>query len=84
MAKSSKGDEALRSAGKVLHDDVASLLAAAGFKLQLLRMDHPEAAEQVKDVLSTLDQAMEHVRALSQKLSPSPFTPAARKSKLHS
>jgi signal transduction histidine kinase len=79
LAKSSKGDDALRSAGKSLHDDVAPLLAAAGLKLQLVRMDHPQAAEQVNDVLSTLDQAMEHVRQLSQKLSPSPFAPDARK-----
>lgn len=67
--------EQIRRAGKSLHDGVAPLLAGAGLKLQLLRMDHPETAEQVNDVLATLDDAMERVRRLSQELAPSPFTP---------
>ena len=66
----------LKSAGKTLHDDVAPLLAGAGLQLQLLRMDHPDAAAQADLVLATLEDAMDRVRQLSQQLSPSPFTPA--------
>lgn len=67
-------DESLRSAGQSLHDDVAPLLAAAGLQLQLVRMDHPAAAAQVTEVLSTLEAAMDRVRELSQRLAPSPFS----------
>jgi signal transduction histidine kinase len=67
--------EELRQAGKILHDDVAPLLAAAGLRLQILRMDHPSAAAQVNEILATLEGAMDHVRKLSQQLAPSPFTP---------
>ena len=52
-------NDKLRRAGKALHDDVGPLLAAAGLRLQLLRMDHPQAAEQVNELLGTLDDAME-------------------------
>jgi signal transduction histidine kinase len=41
-------------------------------KLQLLRMDFPDASPAVGEVLETLDHAMERVRALSQELNPSP------------
>lgn len=68
-------EEKLRRAGKTLHDDVGPLLAAAGLQLQLLRMDHPAAADQVDELLATLDDAMERVRALSRELSPSPVSP---------
>ena len=34
----------LRAAGQALHDEVGPLLSAAGLRLQLLRIDHPEAA----------------------------------------
>ena len=62
--------EKLRRAGKTLHDDVGPLLAAAGLRLQLVKMDHPQAAAQVDEVLATLDDAMERIRALSQELNP--------------
>lgn len=61
-----------RDAGAVLHDDVGPLLSAAGLRLQLLRMDFPDAAERVREVMDALDDAMERVRALSQSLNPSP------------
>jgi signal transduction histidine kinase len=67
----------LFKAGKTLHDDVAPLLMGAGLQLQLLRMDHPETAPQVNEILATLDDAMERVRKLSQELAPSPFTPGS-------
>lgn len=67
----------LKRAGQILHDDVAPLLTGAGIQLQLLRMDHPNTAEQVNLVLSILDDAMERVRRLSLGLAPSPFTPPA-------
>lgn len=65
-----KQDELLR-AGKILHDDVAPLLAAAGIQIQLLVMDHPELAPEAKKVLDTLEDAMDRVRKLSQELAPS-------------
>ncbi|MGD1097814.1 MAG: histidine kinase [Bryobacteraceae bacterium] len=61
-----------RQAGRALHDEVGPLLTAAGLRLQLLRMDFPDAAARLNEVLQTLDDAMERVRALSQRLSPSP------------
>jgi signal transduction histidine kinase len=68
-------NDSLRQAGETLHDDVAPLLAGAGLQLQILRMDHPQAAAQVTEVLATLEDAMDRVRKLSQELAPSPFTP---------
>jgi signal transduction histidine kinase len=70
-----KTNDPLRQAGKTLHDDVAPLLAGAGLQLQILRMDHPQTAAQVTEVLATLEDAMDRVRKLSQQLAPSPFTP---------
>jgi signal transduction histidine kinase len=74
MKPASAGDP-LRRAGQILHDDIAPLLVGAGLQLTLLRMDHPETSPQVNEILSTLDDAMERVRRLSQELAPSPFTP---------
>ena len=68
-------DNALNRAGQTLHDEVAPLLVGAGLQLQLLRMDHPETAPRVVEILATLEDAMERVRKLSQQLAPSPFTP---------
>lgn len=61
-----------RHAGRVLHDDIGPLLSTAGLRLQLLRMDFPNAVDRVREVLDVLDDAMERVRALSQHLNPSP------------
>ena len=58
----------LRSAGRTLHDDVGPLLSATGIRLHLLLMNHPQAREDVGEALATLDEAMEYVRRLSQKL----------------
>lgn len=62
----------LRRAGRVLHDDIGSLLAVAGVRLQLLRMDVPDLAERTQELGEVLDRAMEAVRALSRDLDPSP------------
>src|ERR1700685_2720076 len=62
----------LRNAGCVLHDQAGALLSGAGLRLQLLRMDFPQAADSVDQVLIALDEAMERVRVLSQSLNPSP------------
>jgi len=62
----------LTKAGQAMHDDVGPLLTSAGFRLQLARMDVPEAATAINEALQILDQAMDQVRALSQKLNPSP------------
>jgi signal transduction histidine kinase len=61
-----------RRAGRVLHDDIGPLLSAAGLRLQLLRMDFPDAADRAREVMEVLDEAMERVRELSQALNPSP------------
>ena len=62
----------LRRAGRTLHDEIGSLLAVAGVRLQLLRMDVPDLAERTRELGETLDRAMEAVRSLSQDLDPSP------------
>ena len=67
----------LRRAAQVLHDDVGSLLAVAGLRLQLLRMDHPELAQpalvqRTSEVSEALDGVMQHLRTLSRELEPSP------------
>jgi signal transduction histidine kinase len=58
----------LERAGKILHDDVGPLLSAAGLRLQLIKMDHPETAALVRDVTEVLDNAIDRVRAVSQEL----------------
>ncbi len=62
----------LRRAAGVLHDDVGSLLAVAGLRLQLLCMDLPEAGARAAEAAEALEGAMEHVRKLSRELEPSP------------
>jgi signal transduction histidine kinase len=59
-------------ASRVLHDEIASLLAVAGLRLQLLQMDYPEASERTAELAEALDGAMRHVRALTRALDPSP------------
>jgi signal transduction histidine kinase len=66
--------EKIELAGKALHDEIGPLLSAAGLRLQLLKMDFPEAADGVREITQTLDEAIDHVRALSQVLKPSPFS----------
>ncbi len=62
----------LDAAGKDLHDHVGPLLAGAGIQLQLLSMDVPGSAERIRQTTMVLEQAMDQVRALSQKLNSSP------------
>ena len=62
----------LRRAAGVLHDDVGSLLAVAGLRLQLLCMDFPDASERAAEVSEAIGGAMEHIRKLSRALEPSP------------
>ena len=62
----------LRRAASVLHDDVGSLLAVAGLRLQLLCMDFPDASERAAEASEAIGQAMEHVRRLSRAVEPSP------------
>jgi signal transduction histidine kinase len=71
-----------RHAGRLLHDDIGPLLSAAGLRLQLLRMDFPDASPRVSEVLEALDEAMERVRELSQALNPSPVFRAGFKGAL--
>ena len=62
----------LRRASRVLHDEIGSLLAVAGLRLQLLQMDYPETSERTAELAEALDGAMKHVRALTRELDPSP------------
>ena len=62
----------LRRAAGVLHDDVGSLLAVAGLRLQLLCMDFPEASGRAAEAAEAIEGVMEHVRKLSRALEPSP------------
>jgi signal transduction histidine kinase len=62
----------LRRAAQVLHDDAGSLLAVAGLRLQLLRMDHPETEARAAEVGEALDGVMHHLRTLSRELEPTP------------
>jgi signal transduction histidine kinase len=62
----------LRRAASVLHDDVGSLLAVAGLRLQLLCMDFPAASERASEAAEAIEGVMEHVRKLSRELEPSP------------
>jgi len=72
----------LRRAGRALHDEIGSLLAVAGVRLQLLRMDVPDLAERTLELGEVLDRAMEAVRALSQDLDSSPVRRLGLKSAL--
>jgi signal transduction histidine kinase len=65
----------LTAAGKALHDEVGSLISAAGLHLQMLRDDTPAAAQDLTKVLEMMEQATEQVRRISQDLDP---VPAAR------
>jgi len=67
-----RGRWELRRAAQVLHDDVGSLLAVAGLRLQLLCMDFPETAARAAEISEALDGVMEHLRLLSRRLEPSP------------
>ena len=67
-----RGRNQLRRAAQVLHDDVGSLLAVAGLRLQLLGMDFPEVAARTAEVSVVLDGVMDHLRKLSRALEPSP------------
>lgn len=70
----SKRDDAakLKRAGKLLHDDVAPLLSAAGLKLHLLSMDFPDATPMAVEATAILEEAMDRVRDLSRELCPPP------------
>lgn len=70
---SKRGDAAkLKRAGKLLHDEIAPLLSAAGLKLHLLSMDFPDAEPVAVEVTAILEEAMDRVRELSRELSPPP------------
>ena len=72
----------MRRASRVLHDDIGSLLAVAGLRLQLLLMDFPEAAAGTAELAAALDGAMKHVRTLSKELDPSPVSRTGLKNAL--
>jgi signal transduction histidine kinase len=68
-----RGDAAkLKRAGKLLHDDIAPLLSAAGLKLHLLSMDFPDATSMALEATAILEEAMDRVRELSRELCPPP------------
>ena len=61
-----------RRIGRALDQDVGPLLSTAELRLQRLRMDFPDAAERVREVMDALEGAMERVRAIGRELNPSP------------
>jgi hypothetical protein len=70
---SKRGDAAkLKRAGKLLHDEIAPLLSAAGLKLHLLSMDFPDATPMAVEATVILEKAMDRVRELSRELCPPP------------
>jgi signal transduction histidine kinase len=70
---SKRGDaDKLKRAGKLLHDDIAPLLSAAGLKLHLLSMDFPDATPMAVEATAILEEAMDRVRDLSRELRPPP------------
>ena len=71
--RSKRSDAAkLQRAGKLLHDDIAPLLSAAGLKLHLLSMDFPDATSMAVEATAILEEAMDRVRELSKELCPPP------------
>lgn len=72
----------LRKAGRVLHDDIASMLAVAGLRLQLAQMDHPEAAARLSEIAEALEGAVGHVRKLSREVEPTPVRRSGLKNAL--
>lgn len=72
----------MRRASRILHDEIGSLLAVAGLRLQLLQMDYPEAAESTAELTAALDGAMRHVRTLTKELDPSPVARAGLRNAL--
>jgi signal transduction histidine kinase len=64
----------MRRASRMLHDEIGSLLAVAGLRLQLLQLDFPEAAAHTAELAAALEGAMRHVRALTKEIDPSPVS----------
>src|SRR5437016_5432946 len=60
---------------RVLHDDIAQVLSAAGLQLDILRMDFaevvPSIASRTNEIQKLLDHAVKGVRDLSYELNPS-------------
>lgn len=67
-AEAHEARQDLRRTARALHDEVGPLLSATGIRLHLLLMNHPQARKDVEEAVQTLDQAMENVRRLSQRL----------------
>ena len=60
---------------RILHDDVAGGLTAAGLSLDLLAMDVPaELVSRVREIQAMLEQGFESVRDLSFEFHPDPAT----------
>ena len=65
----------LARVSRLLHDDVSQVLSAAGLQLDALRMDFgdsaPGVAQRVVEIQSMLEQAIDHLRNISNELNPS-------------
>ncbi len=60
---------------KILHDDIAGGLTAAGLSLDLLAMDlSPEMAKRVREIQDVLEHGFDRVRELSMEFHPDPAT----------
>ncbi|HTS50693.1 MAG TPA: histidine kinase [Bryobacteraceae bacterium] len=65
----------LARVSRLLHDDVSQVLSAAGLQLDALRMDFRETApgvdQRAAEIQDMLEQAIDHLREISNELSPS-------------
>ena len=60
---------------RILHDDIAGGLTAAGLSLDLLAMDvPPELVHRVREIQDVLESGFAHLRELSMEFHPDPAT----------
>jgi signal transduction histidine kinase len=75
FAALSEHEMTLARVARLLHDDVSQILSAAGLQLDALRMDFREAApgvdQRAAEIQNLLEQAIDHLRQISNELNPS-------------
>lgn len=68
-------EQTLAQVARLLHDDVSQVLSAAGLQLDALRMDFRETSpgvdERAVEIQGMLEQAINHLREISNRLNPS-------------
>ena len=75
FAALSEHEMTLARVARLLHDDVSQVLSAAGLQLDAMRMDFREAApgvdQSAAEIQNLLEQAIDHLRRISNELNPS-------------